>query len=247
MNPYEWTVEWAQKANLKTWKSESIDSTNAFAKNDSDPATAPAVTEKNPVSEPSLYVTRAQTAGRGRGDNTWITPPEGALLSSWSFALEQVPQPVLSPLVGLALFESARETWREVPFNMKAPNDLFIGDKKVAGLLIETVDQGASKRTVIGLGFNTGSSPEGLESATHLGKHLSRPLTKDSWQQFLKLWMGRLREAVRAGQKERLDANSRMRLIAALNIHPLLKEPILDVDAHGQLHTASGIVRWHEI
>ena len=247
MSVYEWTHDWALKANLKAWKSESTESTNAFAKNDADPATSPVSTEKSPVSEPSLYVARVQTAGRGRGENTWVTPPEGALLSSWSFALAQVPQPVLSPLVGLALFESAREAWREIPFNMKAPNDLFIGEKKVAGLLIETIDQGAHKRTVIGLGFNTSSSPEGLATATHLGAHLARPLTKESWAQFLRGWMGRLREAVRAGQKERLDANSRMRLIAALNLHPHLKEPILDVDAHGQLHTASGIVRWHEI
>src|SRR5438128_866535 len=122
MSVYEWTAEWALKSNLKLWQAETCESTNSVAKNDSAMASAPsAVADASGVSEPTLYLTKEQTAGRGRGDNTWVTPKEDALLCSWSFAIGTVPQPVFSPLVGLALFEAAREAWRDVPFSMKAP------------------------------------------------------------------------------------------------------------------------------
>ena len=56
-----------------------------------------------------------------------------ALLSTWSFALAQVPQPIFSALVGLgACIEAAREKnlAGTLPWNLKAPNDLIFRPQK---------------------------------------------------------------------------------------------------------------------
>lgn len=238
---FAWTRDWALAAGLKTWAEDETSSTNSVAKNDEPPL----------AGRPTLYLARRQTLGRGRGDHSWTTPHGSSLLSSWSFAVPVVPQPIFSAIVGLALFESCVASWPEVDFNMKAPNDLFIGQKKTAGILIETVDQGLSKRTVIGVGFNISSAPPELDTATclcsHLREGLKKGLTHHQWLRFLTEWRNRLDHAVRLASQPRLDSDTAERLKNALNRHPLLREPILRVDELGQLHSASRIIHWHEL
>lgn len=237
---FSWTAAWAKSAPIKLWQATETESTNSVAKNDEDPTTRPGAL-------PSLYITKRQTAGRGRGSHAWTTPDGASLLSSWSFAIPRVPQPIFSAIVGLTLFETARVVWPEEAFNVKAPNDLFIADRKTAGLLIETVDQGARKRTVVGLGLNVSGLPAGLPTATCLGEHLSSPVSEKDWRRFLDLWLRGLHHAITLGMSERLPKDVADRLCAALNLHPLLKEPILRVDELGQLHSASRVVHWHEL
>jgi BirA family biotin operon repressor/biotin-[acetyl-CoA-carboxylase] ligase len=244
---FVWTRDWAQTTGHKLWTSEETASTNAIAKDDTNPATRPILDPLSKFSGPSVYLARKQTAGRGRGSHTWATPEGSALLSSWSFAVARVPQPIFSALVGLALFESCIQVWPEIEFNIKAPNDLFIGDKKTAGILIETIDQGYEKRTVVGIGFNADGLPSEVPTATHLAHHLGRDLQRAEWICFLDAWTHELSIAVASGLEERLSSNAAQRLCRALNLHPLLKEPILKVDEFGQLHSASRLIHWHEL
>lgn len=245
---YRCTCDWAQATGLKFWASPETGSTNTTAKNDTAPATKPWLSDlTHKASHPTLYLTSRQNHGRGRGSNAWTAPEGSALLSSWSFAVARVPQPILAPLVGLALFESVTEVWPETPFNLKAPNDLYVGDKKIGGLLIETIDQGADKRTVIGLGLNVLKAPAEIPTATCLAQHLSNPLDELKWTSFLNSWLARLNDAIRCGQSDALQAAHTERLKSALNLHPHLTEPILKVDELGQLHTATRLVRWHEL
>ena len=244
---YKWTKAWAASLSLKTWAEEETASTNTTAKDDRAPLTAPILLAGEVISTPSVYLTQKQTAGRGRGDHVWEMPPGSSLISSWSFALKNVPQPIFSPLVGLALFEAVQSTWPEIQFNLKAPNDLFIGRKKTAGLLIETVDRGSSRHTVIGLGLNVTAHPPDVATATSLGEHWFGSTDSARWEQFLNSWYTNLNEAVRAGQRDRLTPDAQRRLKDALNLHPLLKEPILEVDDLGQLHSATRVVYWHQL
>ena len=125
---YETTAEWAVTAGLVCISIPEITSTNDLAKDQ-------AFEETEAL---SLYVTDHQTKGRGRGVKTWTDDEEGtALLSSWSFLLLKAPQPVLAPTLGLALFKAAQSTWLGLPWSLKAPNDLYLGDKKIAGLTNE--------------------------------------------------------------------------------------------------------------
>ena len=232
---FQWTANWATDLAIPLWSAQETGSTNTIAK-------------EAPVgSTTQLYLARNQTQGRGRNTNQWITPSGSSLLSSWSFLLQQVPQPIFSPLAGLALYDACLATWPDVAFNMKAPNDLYISDKKVAGLLIETIDQGHEIRTVIGLGFNITAKPESVPTATYLWPHLIGALTEDRWRFFLNAWYKGVQEAIVGGQSGQLEAHERERLKTALNRHPLLKEPILDVDERGQLRSASRVIHWHEL
>ena len=242
---YEWTSSWALDSGLKLWRLPETDSTNTTAKDDTDPTTRPELAMGAQVSAPSLYLTRLQVRGRGRGTNVWQAPTGSALFHSWSFQVARVPQPVLSPLVGLALFRAAKGAWPDVELNLKAPNDLYIGRAKVAGILIEIVDQGPNKRVVIGIGMNVMSHPADVATATSLARY--RVPSHQEWAAFMTSLREGLERAVREGLGGSLSEPAREDLKQALNLHPLYNEPIEHVDELGQLHRASGIIRWHEL
>src|SRR5690606_16306005 len=127
-----------------------------------------------------------------------------------------------------------------VPFSLKAPNDLYIESKKAAGILIETVqsvDTGnnpTERRTTVGIGMNIISSPGAIETATCLSDHLRSPLTQAPWRAFLNSFLAHLKNAVLIGQQDHLDEKTAERIKNALNLNPLLKEPILRVDELAQ-------------
>src|SRR5213592_737213 len=112
-----------------------------------------------------------QTAGRGRRGNPWFAPPGSCLLYSGlirPFDAEQAP---LLPLaVPLAVCEAA-EAVAPVRCQVKWPNDVWIDERKVAGVLVEArPDEGWA---VIGVGLNVAIRqdefpPELRETATSL-------------------------------------------------------------------------------
>lgn len=244
--PFDWTLNWAHMNRMRVWASEETASTNTVAKNDSDSATRPRLQPYPSASDVSLYITRRQVQGRGRNTRTWSIS-EGALFATWAFALPQIPQPIFAPLAGLALYEAAQIAWPSIAFNLKAPNDLYIGHKKTAGLLIETIDQAHEKRSVIGLGLNVMSSPPGIETAICLAHAADQVIKENAFSVFLKEWIQRLISALYDGLEEKLKPESCRLLKDALNKHPLLTEPILEVDPSGQLHSASRTIYWHEL
>jgi BirA family biotin operon repressor/biotin-[acetyl-CoA-carboxylase] ligase len=93
-----------------------------------------------------------QTAGRGRRGNAWFAPPGACLLYSAllrPFNAESAP---LLPLaVPVAVCEAA-EAVAPVRCQVKWPNDVWIDERKVAGVLVEArPDEGWA---VIGVGLN---------------------------------------------------------------------------------------------
>lgn len=224
-------LEWARGRKLDTWFAPETTSTNAIAKAET-------------IRAPKLFLTEKQTAGRGRGTHTWTTPHD-ALLSTWTFPLTYAPQPILSPLIGLALFEAAVRAAPDLAFNLKAPNDLFLGDKKIAGLLIETVVTGAQVTCAIGLGFNAGDPPAGVDTATGLARHMQAEAL--NWPAFLDAWYDGVTQALQHARKSELGADQRERLKNALNLHPLLKEGVLNVGPLGQIQTPTQLIDWHQL
>lgn len=112
-----------------------------------------------------------QTAGRGRHGRSWIAPAGKALLCSAIVRPLDRDRRELLPLVApLAVCEAA-ETLSPVECRVKWPNDVLVGERKVAGVLIEArPDQWA----VIGIGLNLTIEPgefppELRESAASLG------------------------------------------------------------------------------
>ncbi len=132
--------------------------------------------------EGALVVADHQTAGRGRWGRGWVSAP-GQLLQ-FSLVLHPRVEPsalgLLSIAAGLACAD-AIEDLTDLPARVKWPNDVVIGGRKVAGILIETLfESGVLKAAVLGMGINIGWTrddvpPEIAERATSLAIETGRP------------------------------------------------------------------------
>jgi len=94
-----------------------------------------------------------QDAGRGRQGRTWFARPGSALL--YSAVLRPLGDRPLLPLaVPLAVCEAA-ESLAPVECAVKWPNDVWVGTRKLAGVLIESrFERGGGGWAVIGVGLN---------------------------------------------------------------------------------------------
>ena len=108
--------------------------------------------------DPVLLLAEHQTAGRGRHGRTWWGRPGDALTFSIGMALRPHNWSGLSLAVGLSLAQSLAPQ-----VQLKWPNDLWWETRKLGGILIEVVSQGAQSYAVVGVGLNVrGMAPEGL-------------------------------------------------------------------------------------
>lgn len=235
------TSQWAENNHLYVHYSQEQDSTNAQAKRE-------AFQDEFMEEALCLYVTDHQTAGRGRGKNTWTSQVGTSLLSSWSFLLNVKPQPTTSCLVGLALYRACSTTWPFLDWNLKAPNDIYIGDKKVAGLLVENVLQGDNVRLIVGLGMNIIAAPKEVETSTSLFASLPEgvPLLGQDYMSFLDRFLFELTDAA-SHCEEILSPTDRLSLLQALNRHPLLQDKYSKMDADGSLWLGDKKINWMEL
>ncbi len=215
---------------------EKTGSTSTLAKDEASKLTRPL----------TVYITTHQTAGRGRGDNKWESNPGEAFLTSWSYAIDKSPQPIMSPLIGLAIYEAACGAWPNLQFSLKAPNDIYLNDKKLAGVLLEVVE-GPLTRLIVSFGVNVFGSPSTVPTATSLcAAHPA--LTSTEWKKFLSHSSVKIKNAIIAGTEKALTTASCESLCKALNSRPNLLDKFLSVDPDGNLRSASGILkRWQDL
>ena len=122
---------------------------------------------------PWLLGTHLQTGGRGRAGRAWHNQPGACLMMSVALAVDMPAHslPALSPLAGLAACEALRRlAGATAPdIQVKWPNDVQFGDKKLGGILVETIraPQGSGHIVVIGMGVN-------LIHAANLSRDLAR-------------------------------------------------------------------------
>jgi BirA family biotin operon repressor/biotin-[acetyl-CoA-carboxylase] ligase len=102
--------------------------------------------------DPVLLVAERQTAGRGRLGRDWQGAPGLALAFSLGLPLTPPDWSGLSLAVGLSVAKSLHPTLK-----IKWPNDVWLGDHKLAGILIETALFGDTRYAVIGIGINIGA------------------------------------------------------------------------------------------
>jgi BirA family biotin operon repressor/biotin-[acetyl-CoA-carboxylase] ligase len=109
-----------------------------------------------------LWITaRAQFAGRGRRGRSWTSEPGNlyaSLLLTHSVPPERAPE--LSFVAALAVYDAVAQAAPALAPNLllKWPNDLLIGLKKFAGILIEA-ETSPSSAVVIGIGVNCAHHP----------------------------------------------------------------------------------------
>lgn len=109
--------------------------------------------------EGSVVVADAQTAGRGRRGRTWFSPAGSGLYASVVLAPARASDPVratslLTIASGVGVAEGlAQAVGLEV--HLKWPNDLYVGARKLGGILAEAATAGgAVERVVVGFGIN---------------------------------------------------------------------------------------------
>lgn len=104
-----------------------------------------------------LAITGQQTAGRGRRGNQWESP-SGSLAFSMRVPVKGDGSQLvfLQYLAALAAVECLEryQDWSRIPIRIKWPNDLVIGEKKVGGILCETVFVEGVFWVTIGVGVN---------------------------------------------------------------------------------------------
>lgn len=125
---------------------DSIDSTNAEALRAIERFQA----------APFLVLAERQTAGRGRRGRKWVSPFAENIYYSLVLRIEGGMRQLegLSLVVGLAVMQALRELG--VPgVGLKWPNDVLVGQKKIAGILLELVGDPADVcHVVLGVGIN---------------------------------------------------------------------------------------------
>ncbi|MEV6629594.1 biotin--[acetyl-CoA-carboxylase] ligase [Actinoplanes sp. NPDC051470] len=113
-----------------------------------------------------VVVAEEQTAGRGRRDRGWVSPPRAGLTLSVLLRPGDVPSRSwgwLPLLAGVALREAVHRI-TELDADLKWPNDLLVHDAKCAGILAEV----AGDAVVVGLGLNVTTRVDELPPVTGL-------------------------------------------------------------------------------
>lgn len=101
-------------------------------------------------------VAEYQQAGRGRRGRQWFSPFGSNLYLSMYWRLEQGPAAAmgLSLVIGIVLAEALQEQGAP-DIRVKWPNDIYLDDRKLAGILVElTGKTGDAAQIVIGAGIN---------------------------------------------------------------------------------------------
>jgi BirA family transcriptional regulator, biotin operon repressor / biotin---[acetyl-CoA-carboxylase] ligase len=110
----------------------------------------------------TVLVADHQTAGRGRLDRRWDAPPGANLLVSIVVAPIPAVPAEATHRVGIAAVAAVRrfvDADVAPDVGLKWPNDVLVGDRKLAGILAQRVPD--HDAVVVGLGLNVGWAPDG--------------------------------------------------------------------------------------
>lgn len=124
---------------------ETIDSTNMRAREEI----------RRGAAEGTVITAAHQTAGRGRKDRSWIDRPGQNLLASYILkprreADEWGGVPLMA---GLAVLRTLRK-FAPIDLHLKWPNDVLVEDRKISGILAESVTVDGTAWIIAGIGVN---------------------------------------------------------------------------------------------
>lgn len=125
----------------------------------------------------TVIIAEAQSRGRGRYGRAWQASPGGLWFSAVLPIDDRIDHWSALPLMaGLSVARCLNDHGLQ-GIRLRWPNDLMVGDRKIAGLLVERI---SGPRAVIGVGINITNDPENdhpdlAGQATRLADHL-RPL-----------------------------------------------------------------------
>jgi len=150
-----------------------------------------------------LCIVDYQTQGKGRQGKRWQATRGGSLMFSLGWAPSIRPGPELSLVVGLAIADMLDAAG--VPeVGLKWPNDVLIGEAKVAGILLESRFSRDVFELVIGVGMNIAIDSAGMHEVASRWSDLSRagvtPHPREHWLHVLLLQLDkRFRQLQQSG------------------------------------------------
>ena len=128
--------------------------------------------EKPDTHEGCIVITDNQTAGKGQRGKVWISAP--GLNLTYSIILKPTSllirdQFIFNMAVSLSIVDVLNRMLTNARVNIKWPNDIYVDEKKIGGILIEnTLEPPFMKTSVVGIGLNVNQRKFSLEKITSL-------------------------------------------------------------------------------
>lgn len=151
---------------------ESVDSTNNYTAN---------CARENKLRHGAVIMAVEQTAGKGQMGAHWQSDAGANLtfsvfLNNVNLSVER--QFLLTKIVSLSLIDLLRGYG--ISAHIKWPNDIYVRDRKIAGVLIENSLQGKKvSRSIVGIGLNVNQTDFGNLSATSFFREKQMPFSVD--------------------------------------------------------------------
>lgn len=192
---------------------ETLDSTNKLA--------AELLSDLLPLS-PALVLTSCQTAGRGRGANSWWATP-GALTFSLVLAADELSLsaerlPFVSLAAGLGVRNAVAALVPGKAVSVKWPNDVLINGQKVSGILTQQNSVQSKAGLIIGIGVNVNNSLHAAPDAVQQKATSIFDLT-GTHHDLTDILVSILTQLADAFARLRADDNA---IVAELNAHSIL-------------------------
>lgn len=127
-------------------------------------------------------IARQQTAGRGRHGRTWVSEKDSGLY----FSVVLRPTigtrflPLITLMTGVAVYDTLKELGLKP--DIKWVNDVLIGEKKICGILAETVEAPTGLAVIVGIGINLTNAnfpDEIADAATSIKAETGKMITSD--------------------------------------------------------------------
>ena len=131
--------------NIKLEIFETLDSTNDYLKTHTS------------CTDPHFCVAETQTGARGRMGRGWVSPFGSNLYMSLSYLFSEDISELsgLSLVIGISVVKALKSLTREIPLQLKWPNDIVVEGKKLGGILVDVIAEANGQcRVIIGLGLN---------------------------------------------------------------------------------------------
>ena len=129
--------------NFQCYFFESIDSTNSY------------LASTKYSTKPQICITREQTQGKGQHGRNWVSQKDGSIIFSMRKSFnEGMNLNGLSLIAGMAIIKSIEAECQLSGLKIKWPNDIYYGDKKLAGILMENTHYKSNQLVLVGVGVN---------------------------------------------------------------------------------------------
>ena len=145
--------------------------------------------DKDLLADRTVYITDFQTAGKGQRGNGWESAAAENLLFSILLKPSDIlaeKQFIISQAVTLGIADYIKS--KGITAKIKWPNDIYVGDRKICGILIENTVNGHSiVSSIVGIGFNLNQLSFSPAIPNPVSLSLLTDITYDLKEELLKL------------------------------------------------------------